>query len=65
VLEAMGISLPNPDKLKGWNNNRKQTFDAICRELLFEIAQKHSLHLDREPEYGGQAYQDYILAKQK
>ena len=36
--------------------------------MLFEIAQKHGLHLDHEPEYGGRAYlekQDYILAKQK
>ena len=68
ALEAMDIPLPNPDKPKGRNNNRKQTFDAICRELLFEIAQKHDLHLDHEPEYGGRAYlekQDYILAKQK
>lgn len=68
ALEVLGIPLPNPDKPKGRNNNRKQTFDAICRELLFETAQKHGLHLDHEPEYGGRAYlekQDYILAKQK
>ena len=68
ALETLGVSLPNPDKPKGRHNNRKQTFDAICRELLFEIAQKHGLHLDQEPEYGGRAYlekQDYILAKQK
>ena len=68
ALEALGVPLPNPDKPKGRNNNRKQTFDAICRELLFEIAQKHGLQLDHEPEYGGRAYlekQDYILAKQK
>ncbi len=68
ALEALGVPLPNPDKPKGRNNNRKQTFDAICRELLFEIAQKHGLHLDHEPEYGGRAYlekQDYILVKQK
>lgn len=68
ALEALGIPLPDPDRPKGRNNNRKQSFDAICRELLFEIAQKHGLHLDQEPEYGGRAYlekQDYILAKQK
>ncbi len=68
ALEALGVPLPNPDKPKGRNNNRKQTFDVICRELLLEIAQKHGLHLDQEPEYGGRAYlekQDYILAKQK
>ncbi len=68
ALEALGIERPKPDKPKGRHNNRKQTFDAMCRELLFEIAQKHGLHLDQEPEYGGRAYlekQDFILAKQK
>lgn len=68
TLEELGIPLPKPDKPKGRNNNRKQTFDAMCRTLLFEIAERHGLHLDKEPEYGGRAYlekQDYILAKQK
>ena len=60
--------MPNPDKPKGKNNNRKQTFDAICRTMLFDICRKHGLDLDREPEYGGREYlekQDYILMKQK
>ena len=68
ALEELEIPLPHPDKPKGKHNNRKQTFDAICRELLFEICESHGLSLDREPEYGGRAYlekQDYILAKQK
>jgi len=68
ALEELGIPLPNPDKPKGKHNNRKQTFDAVCRELLFDIAEKHGLHFDREPSYGGRAYlekQDYILMKQK
>ena len=68
ALEALDIPLPNPDKPKGKHNNRKQIFDAICRELLFEICEKHGLSLDREPSYGGRAYlekQDYILMKQK
>lgn len=68
ALEALEIPLPNPDKPKGKHNNRKQSFDAICRELLFEICEKHGLNLDREPSYGGRAYlekQDYILMKQK
>ena len=36
--------------------------------MLFDIAKKHGLHLEQEPEYGGRAYlekQDFILAKQK
>ena len=53
---------------KGKLNNRKMTFDAACRAMLFDICAKHGLHLDQEPEYGGRAYlekQDYILMKQK
>lgn len=49
-------------------NNRKKTFDAACREMLFDICRNHGLHLDYEPEYGGRAYlekQDYILMRQK
>ena len=68
ALEELGISLPNPDKPKGRNNNRKQTFDAICRTMLFDITRRHGLHLEQEPSYGGREYlekQDYILMKQK
>ena len=49
-------------------NNRKKTFDAACREMLFDICRNHGLHLDYEPEYGGRVYlekQDYILMRQK
>ena len=68
ALEKLGVPLPHPDKKKGRNNNRKQTFDADCRELLFEICQKYGVYLDKIPSYGGRAYlekQDYILEKQK
>ncbi len=68
ALEALGFELPFPDKKPGKTNNRKITFDAACREMLFDIALEHGLHLDKEPEYGGRAYlekQDYILMKQK
>ena len=68
ALEKLGIPLPNPEKPKGRNNNRKQTFDAVCRTILFDIARRHGLHLDQEPSYGGRDYlekQDYILMKQK
>ena len=66
ALEELGVPLPKPDKPKGRNNNRKQTFDAICRTLLFDICRRHGLHLDQEPSYGGRDYlekQDYILMK--
>ena len=64
----MEIPLPNPDKPKGRNNNRKLTFDAICRTMLFDITRRHGLDLEQEPSYGGREYlekQDYILMKQK
>lgn len=68
ALEALGFELPYPDQKPGKMNNRKKTFDAACREMLFDICRKHGLHLDHEPEYGGRAYlekQDYILMRQK
>ena len=68
ALEELGIPLFDPDKKKGRNNNRKQTFDAECREMLFRICAKHSLHLQTEPSYGGRGYlekQDFIIEKQK
>ena len=68
ALEALGFDLPNPDQKPGKLNNRKMTFDAACRALLFDICEKHGLHLDHEPDYGGRKYlekQDYILMKQK
>jgi hypothetical protein len=64
----LGFDLPHPDQKQGKLNNRKMTFDAACRAMLFDICEKHGLHLDQEPEYGGRAYlekQDYILMKQK
>ena len=67
-MEALGFDLPHPDQKAGKMNNRKMTFDAACRAMLFDICKKHGLHLDQEPEYGGRAYlekQDYILMKQK
>lgn len=68
ALEKLGIPLPDPNRPKSKNNNRKQTFDAVCRTMLFDIAKKHGLHLEQGPEYGGRKYlekQDFIIAKQK
>ena len=67
-MEELGIPLPKPEQPKGKHNNRKQTFDAVCRTILFDIAKRHGLHLEQEPSYGGRDYlekQDYILMKQK
>ena len=68
ALEELGVELPDPSKPKGKHNNRKQTFDAVCRTMLFDISRKHGVHLEQEPSYGGRVYlekQDYILMKQK
>ncbi|MFQ7476789.1 MAG: serine/arginine repetitive matrix protein 2, partial [Anaerotignum sp.] len=66
ALEELGIPLPKPEQPKGKHNNRKQTFDAVCRIILFDVAKRHGLHLEQEPSYGGRDYlekQDYILMK--
>ena len=68
ALEALGFELPDPDKPLSCRNNRKITFDAACRKMLFEIAKRHGLELEEEAEYGNRKYlekQDFILAKQK
>ena len=68
ALEKLGVPLPNPDKKKGRNNNRKQTFDAECRKMFFRICEKQNLHLQMEPTYGGRGYlekQDFIIENQK
>lgn len=68
ALEALAVPLPHPEQKVSRTNNRKITFDSICRELLFDITLNHGLHLDKEPEYGGREYlekQEYILEKQK
>ena len=68
ALEALGFDLPDPDKPLSRRNNRKITFDAACRKMLFDIAQRHGLELEEEAEYGNRKYlekQDFILAKQK
>lgn len=59
--------LPEPEKPRGRHNNRKMTFDKICRELLFEICREHGLEIEEEPAYGGRKYlekQEYIIQAQ-
>ena len=68
ALEALGFDLPAPAKSLSRRNNRKITFDATCRKMLFDIAKRHGLELEEEAEYGSRKYlekQDFILAKQK
>ena len=68
ALETLGFKLPDLDKPLSRRNNRKITFDAACRKMLFEIAKRHGLKLEEEAEYGNRKYlekQAFILAKQK
>ena len=68
ALETLGFELPDSDKSLSHRNNRKISFDAACRKMLFEIAKRHGLELEEEAEYGNRKYlekQDFILAKQK
>ncbi len=68
ALEALGFELPYPDRPMGKKNNRKMVFDKECRQLLFEICEKHNLHLDHEPEFGQKKHMeknDFIIAKQE
>lgn len=68
ALEALGIPLPNPDKPRGRNNNRKMTFDLICRNLLLDICREQGLEIEEEPEYGGKKYlekQEFIIQAKK
>ena len=68
ALEALGIPLPEPDKKPSRVNNRKITFDKVCRELLLGICQEHGLTVETEAIYGGKAYReknDYIIESQR
>ena len=56
ALEALGFELPDPAKPLSRRNNRKITFDAACRKMLFEIAKRHGLELEEEAEYGNRKY---------
>lgn len=68
ALRLLGFDLPNPNKPQGKFNNRKMTFDKVCRERFLEICERNGVFPDLEPVYGGKTYlekQDYIIEKQK
>lgn len=65
ALEELGFELPDPTQKPSKINNRKKTFDSVCRVILFNITKKYGLDLEEEPEYGGRAYlekQDYKVS---
>ena len=68
ALEQLGIPLPFPDKKPSKVNNRKVTFDSMCRELLLGICREHGLEVETEAIYGGRASReknDYIIEAQQ
>lgn len=68
ALEELGFELPDPTKKKGKFNNRKMSFDAECRKLFLETAQRNGVLVDCEPVYGGASYlekHDFIIENQK
>ena len=68
ALEQLGIPLPEPDKPKGRRNNRKITYDAMCRQILIDVCKRYGVAVDEVPVYGGYKYlekNDYIINKQR
>ena len=54
-METLGFGCPT-DKPLSRRNNRKITFDAACRKMLFEIAGGMGWILEEEAEYGNRKY---------
>ena len=68
ALEVLGFEMPEPDKKKGKNNNRKMSFDKYMREHFLCICQKYEIPVEIEPIYGGKEYlekMDFIIENQK
>ncbi len=66
ALKEMGFELPDPSKKAGKFNNRKMSYDAVCRKLFLEICNKHGLQIEEEPVYGGKQYlekKEFIIEK--
>ena len=45
ALEIAGVPLPNPEKKDDRTNNRKMTFDKMCREKWIEVCRSHGLEI--------------------
>lgn len=49
ALKAAGVELPDPEKPESRRNNRKVTFDKMCRERWLDICHEHGIEVEREP----------------
>ena len=66
ALAAAGVELPDPGKPEGRHNNRKMTFDAMCREMWLDVIQEHGIEVEREALPDGKRTldkEDYIREK--
>ena len=49
ALKLAGVELPEPNKKEGRRNNRKKTFDKMCREKWIQISRQHGLEIEDTP----------------
>lgn len=49
ALRRTFLDLPNPEKKEGQKNNRKITFDKMCRQKLIEIGRAYGLNIEDKP----------------
>ncbi len=52
ALKIAGLELPNPNEKEGRYNNRKMTFDKMCREMWIQSCEKYGLKIEKEPILG-------------
>ena len=49
ALKIAGVELPNPNQKESRRNNRKMTFDKMCREKWIQISRQHGLEIEDTP----------------
>ena len=49
ALRRAGVELPEPDEEESRKNNRKKTFDSMCRAMWQDICLAHGLDIETEP----------------
>lgn len=60
-MEQAGLSLPDPSKKAGRDNNRSMTFTALCREKWQDICEEHGYEVERVPlpRRGNESVEEY------
>lgn len=67
ALELAEIGLPDPTKPRGRFNNRKMTFDKMCREKWIEICESYGIDVEKEPipDKSHKGKRDFIYEQEK